>query len=161
MTPEERWTLWSKMLKNLDQYARYRGFELVQAWVRESKRISKTKGRGEHLHVLIWIPEEHQRHFRKVTTGWLDGRYAVVIKPADQITYVSDNGKKYLSAAGYITKAAPPQRIYNNPGLAYERSGPIKGKRAGLTRNLMPKAIASWRTRKINDNELRPARAAA
>ncbi len=116
---------------------------------------------GEHLHVLLWVPHEHQRHFRKIVTDWLDGRHAVVIKPADQFTSWSDNGKKEHSAIGYVTKAAPPQRTRYNAQIAYEKSGPIRGKRAGLTRNLSPKAIAAWRARKANDNEFRPASAAA
>jgi hypothetical protein len=161
MTPDERQDLWASIRKKLDQYARYRGFELVQAWVRESKRVTKTLGEGEHLHVLIWVPEEHQRHFRKTATGWLDGLYAVVIKPADQVTYRSDNGKKVLSAVGYTTKAAPPQRTRYNPQIAYEKSGPIQGKRSGLSRNLMPKAIAAWRAQKANDNTFRATGTAA
>lgn len=161
MTSEERWRLWSWLLKKLDQYARSQGFELVRGWVRESKRISKTMAEGEHLHVLLWVPHEHQRHFRKVVTGWLDGRYAVVIEPADHVTYLSDNGNKVLSAVGYVTKAAPPQRTRYNPLIAYEKSGPIQGKRAGLTRNLMPKAIAASRAQKFNDNEVRAVEAVA
>jgi hypothetical protein len=151
MTPDERWKLWSKILKKLDQYARSKDFEPVKGWVRESKRITKTIGKGEHLHVLLWVPEGLEWHFRKTVTGWFEGRHAVVVKPASQITRASRNGKKAHSAATYVTKAAPPQRTYNNPTLAYEKSGPIQGKRAGLSRNLMPKAVTTWRPRRASE----------
>jgi hypothetical protein len=154
LTPAERWQLWQKTYNQLTRYARYKQFEFVALWVRESDR--DLPGMGEHLHALMWIPDKHWDHFNNTVKGWFDGPAAVNIKPASQATRRNRNGKA-LSAIGYLTKAAPPQRTRYNPTILYRLSGPILGRRSGMTRNLKPKAIAVWRAQQAIRNEFQVA----
>jgi hypothetical protein len=152
LAPLERGKLWQKTYNQLTRYARYKDFEFVVLWTRESDRPA---GTGEHLHTLMWVPDEHWKHFKKRVKGWFDGSFAVDVTRASQA--IRWEGGKIHSMIGYLTKAAPPQRTRYNPTILYRRSGPILGRRSGMTRNLKPKAIATWRARQAIQNEFRTA----
>ncbi len=65
-------------------------------------------------------PEEHQRHSRELVTGWLPG-LCVVVKPADPVTYVSDNGRVKQDKVRGRRPARRALRIDLNGGRFYSQ----------------------------------------
>ena len=69
LSGSERCNLFAKLRNKLGSYARSQGFPATFVWSREANR----DGVGEHMHVLIHIPERLHRNFAATVWGWLSG----------------------------------------------------------------------------------------
>jgi hypothetical protein len=138
----ERHEAWQRTYKKLEQYARTKGFEWTAAWARESDRDT---GDGEHWHILCHLPDGLTDHFETTVRRWFAGPREVDLRLADQFVRRDRKRGKIASAATYITKAAHPHSIYGRPEIPYRPSGPVFGKRGGVTRNIGRKAGETWR----------------
>ena len=142
-----RCSLFAKLHNKLGGYAREQGFS--PAYFVWSREISPD-GAGEHMHVLIHIPTRLHDHFARTVGGWLperspDGDYltAVDVRPANQRTKLTDQGKRY-NAIGYVCKQMTSNAWWKR-GMNRVAGGSILGKRGGFTVNLGKKAIAAWK----------------
>lgn len=151
LTIEERHKFWERTYKKLDQYCRARGFSFTAAWSRESNR-NGSDAQGEHWHILLYLPTGSEEHFRKTVTGksWFPGRHEIDLSPRHQFSRW-ENSKRY-NAASYLCKAANPRLVRADPSIPYRSSGPIFGRRAGVTRNLGPKAIEAYQAYRRHQN---------
>jgi len=141
LEPAERQALWQRTYKKLEQYARTKSIEWTAIWSRESQRPT---GRGEHWHILLHLPNGLAEHFESTVRKWFTGRHEVDLSPRDQRTRFVKG--KAENAATYVTKAAPPTITYRST-VPYRPSGPIFGRRAGITRNIGSKAVGAWNAR--------------
>lgn len=140
MPPQERSAFWQSELNRIQAFIRHYGGVPTYIWARESR---PGDGGAEHLHVLMHLPRPLMETFR----ASLQRRYRdpgeVDVRPASELATRAPNGK-LLSAVTYLTKALSPQarRKANQP---YRKSGPVVGKRAGMTRNIDIAAVAAHR----------------
>lgn len=129
----------ARIRNKLGVFARHRGFPFVAAWVREFDRDGNS---GEHLHVLMHVPQRHFADLVDTVIGWFPEPTAADVRRADQKMRITDNGK-CLSAIGYLAKQMTPQAAYKR-GLIRKGGGPVLGKRGGVTRNIGPAAIEKY-----------------
>jgi hypothetical protein len=108
------------------------------AWVDEAEvEIHCT---GEHLHVLIHVPQRLFGDFQQTLTRWFPEPGKIDVRKANyRITFTSAGKRK--SAIGYISKQMTPQAWWRR-GLIRVAGGKILGKRGGVSANLTSKAIA-------------------
>jgi hypothetical protein len=142
--PEKRSSYWQAELNRIRSFVRHHGGELTCIWSRES-RVGD--GTGEHLHVLMHL----RRGLMHRLSERLHQRYPdpreVDVRPATNVGRRAHNGK-YMSAVTYLVKALSPSARRRSNQI-YRRSGPVVGKRAGMTRNIGVKAIASHRAKAV------------
>jgi hypothetical protein len=138
--PEDRSTFWQDELNRVQAFLRRNEVVPTYIWSRES-RVGD--GMGEHLHLLLSLPKRLIDTLR----GCLMDRYQqhgeVDVRPASEIAKRAENGK-LMSAVTYVTKAMS-QRARRKSNQPYRPSGPVMGKRAGMTRNIDAKAVAAFR----------------
>ena len=142
LDPEERNALWIRTRKKIDQWFRDHSIDHACIWSRESDRHT---GRGEHYHELLHLPASLVAAFEDAVRSWFPGRNEVDLSPRDQRVRRTVSGK-IMTAATYVAKAASPRITYANRSVPYRPSGPVFGKRAGVTRNLGKKAVAGHRS---------------
>lgn len=138
---------WRDLLGRVRAFARYRKFLLTYVWTRESTRppgnpqtvrkaVRKIDGsKGEHMHLLIYLPPPLIEPFRKSVAGRGGNVREVHIEPAWHSGWLMRNGN-IGSAIRYITKNSPRASWKKRRG--YQLGGPVHGARWGRTRNLAP-----------------------
>jgi hypothetical protein len=122
----------------LGVFARQHGFPFVAAWARECD----PNGTGEHIHILMHIPQRKFEKLEWTVIGWFPEPGVTDVSRRDQKVFVTPNGKQ-KSAIGYITKQMLPQACWRRPRIR-RAGGPILGKRGGVTRNIGPAAIERY-----------------
>jgi hypothetical protein len=139
---DARCRLWETIRNKLGVYARLKGFPFTAVWTRESN----PDGTGEHIHILMHVPNRHRAHFDDTVHGWYPGPAETDVRPAHQRIRFTHNNRR-MSAIGYLTKQMTSQAWYRR-GLIRKPGGPILGRRGGSTQNLAWKAReAHWRSR--------------
>jgi hypothetical protein len=131
----DRCNLFRQVRNKLGVYAPLRRFRPTFVWAREIH----CDGTGEHLHVLIHIPQRLFGDFQQTLIGWFPEPREIDVRRADyRITFTSTGKRK--SAIGYISKQMTPQAWWRR-GLIRVAGGKILGKRGGVSANLTSKAI--------------------
>lgn len=153
LSPAERITYFEGARNKIAQFARDNRFEHVSIWSRESTRNT---GEDEHLHLLTHIPSQFLDRFDDIGSGWYGGTDEIDIRQSDYRIKLTPSGRRH-SAITYLAKNAPG--IASRRGYTYRLGGPILGKRAGLSRNLSPKAQARHEARHLIRSEFDHERA--
>lgn len=138
LRPEDHCRLYRRFRNKLSVYARQRDFQPTYVWTRESN----PDGTGEHLHVLMHVPQRCWDHFEETVIGWHPDAGEIDVTRAHQRMRFTHQGKKF-SAVGYILKQMTPQAWFRR-GLTRKKGGSILGKRGGVTRNLNRAAQAAY-----------------
>jgi hypothetical protein len=89
VAPNDRTEIWQRLLNKLGVYSRLYGVSFTAAWARESNR----DGGGEHLHVLMYIPQKLRAHFETTVHGWYEGPSEIDVRPAHQMTRFTADGR--------------------------------------------------------------------
>ncbi|MEY9498998.1 hypothetical protein ABIF33_008018 [Bradyrhizobium elkanii] len=134
--PAQRIQTWTMWRNKLAQFARDHGFDFTCIWTRESERNTGLK---EHMHVLMHVPYELQRRFKKVVTGWCEGTDEIDVKPCHYTTKTNHKGGA-SNVLTYVTKNSPQAGRFLQRVI--QLGGPIFGNRYGLSRNLTARARA-------------------
>lgn len=142
LTPEERVALWDRVRQRVRCFCRDcrssetgEPLECVMMTTRESNPRDST---GEHLHMLVHVPEEFQDAFDRLAPGWFGN---TKVTPSSHLEEIMPSGK-VKSGFGYLHKAADPKDCKRDKRIWYRRSGAIAGERTWSTRNLQAKARA-------------------
>lgn len=138
---KKRSEFWQVELNRISRLLARNGITQVYIWSRES-RIPD--GTAEHLHLLIHLPKSMVEKLRSCLLDRYPGPGEVDVRPASDVARMAENGK-YLSAVTYVCKAMS-QRARRKSNQPYRPSGPVMGKRAGMTRNIDAKAVAAYRS---------------
>jgi hypothetical protein len=142
VAPEKRSAFWAAERNRISEFAKYHGHDPVFIWSRESR---PGDGLGEHLHLLMHLPKPLMPALR----SRLQRRYGepneVDVRQASDVARPASNGKM-MSAVTYVVKALSPQ-ARRKSSQPYRKSGPVVGKRAGMTRNIDVSAVAAHRAR--------------
>lgn len=137
MTPDELADLFSKLRNKIGVYARQRGFAPTFAWSREVN----PDGSGEHLHVIVHIPDRWRDDFEETALRWMPGPGEADVRRAHYGIITTRDGKRH-SIIGYITKQMTQQAWWKR-GLRRVSGGAILGKRGGVSQNIDWKARAA------------------
>lgn len=140
--PEKRSDYWQVELNRIRSFVRHHGGELTCIWARES-RVGD--GTGEHLHLLMHLRRGLMHQLRERLLARYPGPREVDVRPGTNVGRRAQNGK-YMSATTYLVKALSPSARRRSNQI-YRKSGPVVGKRAGMTRNISVKAVASHRAK--------------
>ncbi|WP_210253383.1 hypothetical protein [Microvirga arsenatis] len=145
MPAEERSRYWQMLICAIGQPLRNAGLPATHLWARESCRLLND-GRGEHLHLLIHVPN---RALRRKIEAYLTNRFRqageVDMRPASTAAKRTANGR-YHSVVTYVLKNMG-SNVARGTSLSYKLGGPILGKRCGCSRDIDAKAVAEWRAR--------------
>lgn len=133
LDPVERIALWDKVRQRYRCFCQDCEIECVMMTTRES---NPKDSKGEHLHLLIAIPPEHQATFDRLAPRWFPN---TDVRPTNHDERITSSGK-VKSGFGYCHKAVTPQAARRNRSIWYRRSGAILGERSWSTRNLHQKA---------------------
>ena len=143
MPGEERPRYWKSLISAIGQPLRNVGLSLTHLWSRESCR-HWNDGRGEHLHLLIHVPN---RSLRRKIEAYLRHRFKGIgeldIRTASMAAKRTSNGR-YHNVVLYVLKNMSPNTAHGT-NLSYTPGGPILGKRCGCSRDIQPKAVEQWR----------------
>jgi len=145
VSPQERM---KRMQELMRKWFHYRNERYLIVWVHE-QGLSKSL----HTHALIHIPDQHLKAFEVQLQQWVGKKVAaktIDIRPAD------------CQCIGYILKDVKPEHyeelniLQSHAQKRSSKSTPVKGKRAGTSQNLGPKARADYAsTRKITRSKSR------
>jgi hypothetical protein len=122
----------------LGVYARQHRFPFLAAWARECRK----DGTGEHLHVLMHVPQRDFADIVETVIRWHPEPGAADVRRAHQKVFVTETGK-HMSAIGYLAKQMTTQAWFKR-GLIRKGGGRVLGKRGGVTRNIGPAAIEQY-----------------
>lgn len=143
MTPSDHCRAYAALRNKVGVYARQHGFRPAFIWSREAN----PDGEGEHLHMLVHVPEKWRKHFIETAIGWWPGPGEMDIRPASQKTVITDDGMPH-SALTYLCKQMDNRTRWKR-GLRYQKGGEVLGKRAGVSATLSIKAIEDYRAQPI------------
>lgn len=130
LSPQQKADARGRILNNLGQFARRKGFDVVYLWTREARPY----GGGEHWHILLFVPVEHYKTLRLCAKGWLP-LGEIDIRRADYRVGQDGTGKK-RSVLLYVAKQMSPQASYKRPWRR-TRGGAVVGARWGCSRSLV------------------------
>ncbi|OAO04002.1 hypothetical protein A8B75_07965 [Sphingomonadales bacterium EhC05] len=138
----------SGFIKLARDWARKRGHEIAWLWIRENDFGDGSK--GEHVHILLHIPEPILREFiQPMTRRWLlrvtGGKY---VKGAARFDTIGQRASDYRNApeiyrenlgklvVGYLLKGASKEAARELGLPRWGDGGRIVGKRWGRSQNL-------------------------
>jgi hypothetical protein len=147
LAPVERCKLFARVRNKLGVYARLHRFPPTFVWAREI-HCDHT---GEHLHVLMHVPDRLFGDFQQRLVKWFPGPGEMDVRAAHYRVTLTDSGKR-KSAISYICKQMTPQAWWRR-GLIRVPGGKILGKRGGVSANLTSKAITHF-----NQDRVHPVR---
>jgi hypothetical protein len=124
-------------------YARLHRFPPTFVWAREI-HCDHT---GEHLHVLMHVPDRLFGDFQQRLVKWFPGPGEMDVRAAHYRVTLTDSGKR-KSAISYICKQMTPQAWWGRH-LIRVAGGRILGKRGGVSANLTSKAINLFNRERI------------
>jgi hypothetical protein len=104
LAPVERCKLFARVRNKLGVYARLRRFPPTFVWAREI-HCDHT---GEHLHVLMHVPDRLFGDFQQRLAKWFPGLGEMDARAANYRVTLTDSGKR-KSAISYICKQMTPQ----------------------------------------------------
>jgi hypothetical protein len=143
LAPAERCKLFARVRNKLELYARLHRFPPTFVWAREI-HCDHT---GEHLHVLMHVPDRLFGDFQQRLVKWFPGPGEMDVRAAHYRVTLTDSGKR-KSAISYICKQMTPQAWWGRH-LIRVAGGRILGKRGGVSANLTSKAINLFNRERI------------
>lgn len=148
VAPAECMDAISGFIRLARDWARKQGHEIAWLWIRENDFGDGMK--GEHVHILLHIPEPILGEFtRRMTRRWLlrvtGGKY---VKGASKFDTIGQRASDYRNApeiyrenlskllVGYLLKGASKQTAHELLLPRWDEGGRIVGKRWGRSQNL-------------------------
>lgn len=153
-TPDNPLRWQNRFFSKLNRWMRSRGLPQHFGWARECG-----KRKGDHLHLLVHVPCHHWKAFYGFVIHAADFDLAAPRTDEPLImrggSFGTWKATMWAGLARYLTKSISPHaqldgvNIVQALGLTHERSEPMRGLRAGLSRSLNRAARqrARWRER--------------
>jgi hypothetical protein len=153
-TPDDPLRWQNGLFRKLNAWMRARGLPQHFGWVREAGRR-----KGDHLHLVAHVPCPHWKAFYGFIIRAADFDLAAARTDEPLIMKGGQFGmwapQMWAGVACYITKSISPHarldgvNIMQALGLDHERSEPMQGLRAGLSRplNRAARLRAGWKDR--------------